>query len=201
MDRIGHDGEHFVLTSADGRSVRGTPQQFTAPKLLPREHNPSYEEQLEECFLATHLLPGGRSRPGTSAPIGPTLDGSHIDDMTQGPVVVSAAGQELWVSFDGSGPEKVAELRPHARRLVAAFDRIRRDGIDFLWATGADGDEPDEEKARFAAGMLPDSLVVYRSGDFEVHFDDVDGRYFPEGYWPAVLYRADMTPVAVTVES
>ncbi|MBG0833137.1 hypothetical protein HS041_36140 [Planomonospora sp. ID67723] len=198
VHRIDHDREHFILTSTDGRSVHGTPRQFAAyPKILPAEHNPSYQEHLEEAFLATHLLPPHPPPPGTYASLAePMLGGHHIDDVVQGTVQVPAAGRDLWVGFDHAGPEKVAELLPHTHRLLAAFDRISRAGTDFLWNRCVDGTESEEERAGLPDAIVPTNLIVYRSADFEVHFQDVSGRYFPDdSYWPCVWYRADMTPV------
>ncbi|MGW6745284.1 hypothetical protein ACWGDX_31870 [Streptomyces sp. NPDC055025] len=192
--RIGHDQDGYVLTGEDGRSVRGTPAQFAArPKLVGREHNPAYEEHLEEAFLATHLIPadGGTAHAGTG-------DGTQYGQYGG---TVHAAGLDIELSFDRAGPEKTAALLPHARRLVADFARIRRAATEFLHAWGAEGDGTDEEeRLGFAAAMVPTDLVVYRSGDFEVAFEDTSGTYFLDGYWPNIVFRADMTPVDLTVE-
>ncbi|MFE4177311.1 hypothetical protein ACFRR7_35625 [Streptomyces sp. NPDC056909] len=193
--RIGHDQDGYVLTREDGRSVRGTPAQFAAhPKLVDREHNPAYEEHLEEAFLATRLIPAhdGTAHAGTED--GGTGDGTEYGGT------VHAAGLDIELSFDCAGPEKTAALLPHARRLVADFARIRRAATEFLHAWGAEGDGTDEERLGFAAAMVPTGLVVYRSGDFEVAFEDTSGTYFLDGYWPNIVFRADMTPVDLTVE-
>ncbi|MQS16321.1 hypothetical protein F7Q99_29930 [Streptomyces kaniharaensis] len=199
---IGHDSERFTLTSTDGRSVAGTPRQFTACyKVIVEKHNPWYEEHVEEAFLATSLLPDGLLPPhirhvDTDPVLGePRVEGRIAETS------VTTPGRRLEMWFDCAGPEKIAELLPHARRLVAEFEHIRRDGTEFIWTTFAEGDETEEEKARFPEVMTPNTLVVYRSGDFEVHFGEPESRYFMDGYWPAVQYRADMTPVHVTVEA
>ncbi|MET8629527.1 hypothetical protein ABZW30_38320 [Kitasatospora sp. NPDC004669] len=200
--RIDHDSERFTLTSVDGRSVTGTPRQFIACyKVIAEEYNPWYEEHVEEAFLATNLLPDGLlpSRilhVDTDPVLGELRAEGRIAESS-----VTAAGKQLEMWFDCAGPEKITELLPHARRLVAEFERIRRDGTEFIWTTFAEGDETEEEKARFPEVMTPNTLVVYRSGDFEVHFGEPESRYFMDGYWPAVQFRADMTPVHVTVEA
>ncbi|KQX78823.1 hypothetical protein AB0K86_07845 [Streptomyces clavifer] len=203
--RIGYGGGCFVLTAGDGREVRGTPAQFGAwPKILTAEHNPAYEQHLEEAFLATHLFPDGPRDPLAAElpPPGTAWGGLPADEIVRRRyVVVPAAGQDLSVSFDCAGPEKVAELLPHALEVVAEFGRIRRTGAEFLWDWGANGDESEEDRAGFLDAVAPTDLVVLRSGDFEVHFDDVSGRYFPDGYWGAVQYRRDMTPASGTMEA
>ncbi|MFD8783644.1 hypothetical protein [Kitasatospora sp. NPDC059599] len=200
--RIGHDSERFTLTSADGRSVTGTPRQFsTGYKVIAEEHNPWYEQHVEEAFLATGLRPEGLL-PTRILHVGTTPE--PAEPRPEGRTAGSAAavpGRRLEMWFDSAGPEKTAELLPHARRLVAEFDRIRRDGTAFIWTAFAEGDETEEEKARFPEVMTPHTLVVYRSGDFEVHFEEPGNRYFMDGYWPAVQYRADLTPVHVTIEA
>lgn len=200
---IDHDSGRFTVTSSDGRRAYGTPWQFAAhPKIVEEQHNASYQEHLERAFLATHLFPVG-PRPGACPPLAdPVLGEIRFDhDVSYYSATVRAAGRDLWVSFDTAGPDLVAELLPHAGRLVTAFDRVHRDGLAFLWSWGAEGDESDEERERFGHQMRPDGLVVYRSGDFEVHYDDTSGEYFLDGYWPAVVYRGDMTPLTVTVEA
>lgn len=45
---------------------------------------------------------------------------------------------------------------------------------------------------------------MYHSGDFGVDLSDDRGLFeqaFLAGYWPKVHFRADRTPVAVTVEA
>ncbi|WP_157429807.1 hypothetical protein [Actinomadura oligospora] len=198
------DSTHFTLTDAEGRSVRGTPSQFgTYVRLLDRECNPRYEEQLAEAFLATPTLPDhGWAEERTPS----------LRDAVLGTVALSGEGgryettvafgeAELWVTFDGAGTERVAELLPHARGLVEGFAAVARDGLEFLWREGADGTESAEEKARFMDAFEPGALEIFRSGDFGVHFEDDSGEYFMEGYWPAVQFRADRTPVSSTVEA
>lgn len=201
---ITDDSMRFTLTDDEGRSVRGTPSQFgTHVRLLECECNPLYEEQRTEAFLATPTLPD-HGWPGARTP--------PLHDAVLGTVSFSAAGTgyettvalgelELWVTFGGAGAEKAAELLPHARGLVEGFAAVARDGLEFLWRQGADGTESAEEKARFMDAFSPGALEIFRSGDFGVHFDDDSGEYFMEGYWPAVQFRADRTPVSTTVEA
>jgi hypothetical protein len=61
-------------------------------------------------------------------------------------------------------------------------------------------DEPDEDGS--FAGMVPTSLVVYLSGDFAVHYEQMSGtEFYMDGYWAAVRFRADRTPVDHSVEA
>ena len=39
-------------------------------------------------------------------------------------------------------------------------------------------------------------MVVYLTGDFEIHFEGLSGtEFYMDGYWPVVQFRADGTPV------
>ncbi|AUG80731.1 hypothetical protein CFP65_6060 [Kitasatospora sp. MMS16-BH015] len=184
LRQITHDGGHFTLTSTDGRSVTGTPRQFSTPyKVIAEEYNPRYEQHLEEAFLATGRLPVDPTPPHTLQLSSP------------------AAERQLELHFDSAGPEKVTDLLPHAHHLASELERIHREGTAFIWSAFAEGDETAEEQSRFPELMVPQALVVYRSGDFELHFEEPEHHYFMAGYWPAVQYRADLTPVHITVES
>ncbi|MEV1119306.1 hypothetical protein AB0I91_29990 [Actinosynnema sp. NPDC049800] len=201
---IRHDHEHFTLTAVDGRTAHGTPRQFVEErKLLDEEHNPRYHEQLEEVFLATHLIPvRDWSEAVDAVTTDRGLDGPGVEEIVRlGQAQVVAGDLDLSVTFDGAGPEKVAELLPHVRDLLAEFDRVSRDGLEFLWDKSSDGSEPDGAKARFLTELVPAELVVYRSGDFEIHFVDTTESYYLDGYWPAVQFTADATPVSETVEA
>lgn len=205
---VSHDDERFVVTSADGRTVHGRLWQFKKwVKVLDQEHNPSYEQHIEEAFLATHLIPDDPLQPAhlTTDPV--------LGDVRLDPVlpqyadsyeaIIPIADDELRLAFDSAGQGKATALLPHARVLVTALDRIAAAGAEFLWNWGADRDEPDEEKEAFLREVSPPTdLVIYRSGDFEIHYAGASGtKYFMDGYWPAVQFTADLTPVAVTVEA
>ncbi|MFD7969399.1 hypothetical protein [Streptomyces clavifer] len=80
--RIGHDGGCFVLTADDGREVRGTPGQFGAwPKIVTAEHNPAYEQHLEEAY------PGDAGAGG-----GQLVVGDCVDDRAKEIACAGASG-------------------------------------------------------------------------------------------------------------
>ncbi|MEV2276789.1 hypothetical protein AB0I72_14530 [Nocardiopsis sp. NPDC049922] len=225
VQRITDDGERFTVTSDDGRSAHGTPSQFARSpgikligrlyqplrgvKILDREYNPLYEQHFEESFLATHLLPVERPLDRDwqlpmpahleTDPVLGEIRRSDIGENTY-EAAVPVTGGEICVGFDSAGPEKVIALLPHARALVRSFDRILRDGIEFLWNWGLEGGETEEERVRFLDEILPPAcLFVYRSGDFELHFTaGVTEEFIQNGFWAVVLFRADMRPVGVT---
>ncbi|MFC5183255.1 hypothetical protein [Actinomadura harenae] len=197
---IAADTTHFTLTDAGGRTVRGTPAQFGMyVRRLDRECNPLYEEQLAEAFLATPLLPDASWGEDRTPPLHDLLLGT-VAFGTGYETTVAIGELDIWVTFDAADAEKVAELTPQARSLVQGFAAVARDGLEFLWRQGADGTESAEEKAHFMDALSPGALQIFRSGDFAVHYED-DGEYFMEGYWPAVQFRADRTPVSTTVEA
>lgn len=199
---VSRDGAEFVLTAADGRTVHGTPDQFAAePLLLNEEHNPRYAEQREQIFFERHLLPPKRF---TSPAEPPAADVALADEdavAEAGEAVVKIGDNEVWLSFECGGPGKVRQLLPHARGLLADVERIGREGAEFLWARHTEGEESEADKAEFLAVARPTSLVVYVSGDFAVHYEETSEVYVMDGYWLAVQFTADRTPVDHTVEA
>ncbi|MFF2024355.1 hypothetical protein ACFVW2_21445 [Streptomyces sp. NPDC058171] len=204
VEHLTHDATHFTLRAADGRTVRATPEQFaTHVLLLPPDDDPRYEVRLTEAFLATALLPDRSWTPERTPAVHDALlgtisyargAGGYGTDLVLG-------DQDVRLTFDGAGVEKVTELLPHARDLVAGFAPVEAAGRGFLWSWGRDGTETADDERRFKDALCPGALVVYRSGDFEVHFDDTSGDHFPDGYWPVVRHRADRTPTSVSVEA
>lgn len=207
---ISVEGERFVLTDADGRTARGTPDQFTAqPKIIRPDCNPRHDEQSEELFLAVHER-STRRRTTTPEPASADLGLSepHVAAVAAaGQVHVPVAGEQVWVSFDCAGPEKVVALLPHARELLASFEELGREAAEFLQTPDEDDEDYDEEEdggedeEDDRDPMVPTSLVIYLTGDFELHFEAASGTYCLDGYWPSVQFTADRTLVGGTVEA
>jgi hypothetical protein len=64
-----------------------------------------------------------------------------------------------------------------------------------------EGDKTESDKAGFFAGMTATSLVIYLTGDFELHYEEAGETFFMEGYWPSVQFLADRTPVGFIIEA
>ncbi|MEU6355556.1 hypothetical protein ABZ896_40625 [Streptomyces sp. NPDC047072] len=204
VEHIGHDARHFVVRATDGRTVRATPWQFSSHvKLLFAECNPLYEAQLDEAFTATPLLPDRNPEPERTPPVSdPVLGTIPFDESTsEYSATVTVGDLSLWLSFDGADVDRVTELLPRTRDLVTDFASIERAGREFLWKEGADGTESPELREHYLGSLEPNGLVMYRTGDFEIHFDDTSGDYYVEGYWPVACFRADRTPVSSFVEA
>jgi hypothetical protein len=202
---ISHDGAEFVLTAADGRVARGTATQFTAhPRIVAEELNPRHDEQLTEIFLRTHELSelSQLDKPYPPPSAGPDLDGAELAEILRvGQALVTVGDHEVWLTFDCADPEKVAELLPRARELLMDIDRLSRDGAELLWTMTTEGDKTESDKAGFFAGMTATSLVIYLTGDFELHYEEAGETFFMEGYWPSVQFLADRTPVGFIIEA
>jgi hypothetical protein len=192
---IGQDGDEFVLTAADGRTVHGTPDQFATRPFLPRPD----DRQLERVFLETHLLPPRRfSSPAEPPHTDAALSEPDAVVAAGSAVVALAGGEEVWLDFESAGPGKVTELLPHTRALLADLTRVSHEGAEFLWSRIA-GDGAD--RGEFFEVMTPTSLVVYVTGEFAVHYEGTSGTLCMEGYWLAVQFAADRTPLDHTVEA
>jgi hypothetical protein len=196
---VHREGREFIVTGCDGQAARGTAWQFAAcPRLIREEDgNPAYQDQLAEVFLSTHLLPDPELPAEAFPPIHDPVLGEVTFHSEHYEAQVEYAGKELWVWFDAAGPDKATELLPHARRLVAGFADLHARGLDMIWERCADGTEPPGTREHFASVMQPASLTIFRSGDFEVNFEDHTGTYIEEYYWFSVGYRADTVPVSL----
>jgi hypothetical protein len=252
VTQVTHDATQFVLTDATGRVARGTPDQFAwSPMILDAEVNPAYDEQLEAVLLDTHRIQHDRETDLDGPRTDPSLSGPEVAELLRvGDATVVDGETELWLHFENAWPEKIEELLPHARTLLAAIDTLGRTGAEFLWnraeedeegeedegdladdedlddedgdyddedgghddeADEEDADDVEEDDADYEDGddygeeaseegffelAKPTSLVVYVTGDFAIHYEELSDTYFSlDGYWPAVRFRADGTPV------
>jgi hypothetical protein len=194
---IRRDGAEFVLTSADGRTVHGTPDQFAVePRLLNEDVNPRYAEQLDQLFLETHLRPPQRFASPRESPTCDAALREPADVVAAGEAMVAIGDDEVWLDFECAGPGKVTRQLPHARELLADLAGIGRVGAEFLWAT-----DPEGDKAAFLEVMAPTSLVILSPGDFEIHYEGTSDVLVMDGYWLAVQFTADRTPVDHSVEA
>lgn len=194
---VGHEGGEFVLTSADGRTVRGTPDQFAVePRLIRDEVNPQHDEQREQLFYETHLRPAERFRSPPESPVADVALSDPDPVAEAGEAMVRVGDREVWLSFESAGPDKVRAQLPHVRGLLADLDTIGRAGAEFLWARHG-----EDDKDEFMALATATSLVVLSNGDFEVHYEETSGVYVMDGYWLAVQFTADRTPVEDLVEA
>ncbi|MFL6119203.1 hypothetical protein [Actinophytocola sp.] len=199
---VARDGGQFVLTSADGRVARGTPEQFTTwTRIVAEGVNPRFDEHLAEILVNTHQIPvrdlaGADDTPATD----PAL--RNVEEISRvGEAMVTVGDEEVWLTFENAWPEKVVELVPHVRELLAALETLGRTGAEFLLARTTTAQGSDEDRAEFLARMRASSLVVYLSGDFELHYEGVSGTYYLDGYWPSVQFLANGTPVDHAIEA
>jgi hypothetical protein len=198
------DRGEFVLTAADGRTVRGTPGMFTSyPMLVDPSVNPRYDEQLEDVYANLHRITDLFTTVADPRSTDRELSGPEVDEIVRDgeAVVRTGDGEQVWLKFQNAWPERVAELLPRAREVLAALERIAGDGAEFLWSKTRTGEETAEEKDEFLGLMTPSSLVMYITGDFEIHYEGVSGVYYLDGYWPSVHFLADGTPVDHAMEA
>ena len=61
--------------------------------------------------------------------------------------------------------------------------------------------DDEDDKTEFLSLTTATSLVVLSTGDFEIHYEETSGVYCMDGYWLAVQFTADRTPVEHLVEA
>lgn len=187
----------FVLHSPDARIVHGTPEELA-------------EDDLDELLFEPFA---------DMAKADLELGEQYVAEIARaGEVVVPMGNEHVWVSFDHARPEQIVALVPHARELLASFERHGRAGAEFLLGRmpaagdgeGDDGDVDDVEDqdaeefdpAAFLAAMEPTGLVIHEGGEFSVHYESAsDGTYFLDNYWPSVQFTRDGTAVDHTIEA
>ena len=202
VSSVSLDGGEFVLTAADGRTVRGTPDQFAVePRLIREEVNPRHAEQRDQLFHETHLRPPQRFSSPSESPAADAALSEPAAVAEAGEAVVKLGDRDVWLSFECAGPGKVTEQLPHVRGLLADLDALGRAGAEFLWARHEDAHDADDDKDEFMAVATATSLVVLSTGDFEIHYEETSGVYCMDGYWLAVQFTADRTPVEDLVEA
>jgi hypothetical protein len=206
--RIDYDDRHFTLHATDGRSVRATFAQFVEqPMVLAQDANPSYDTDLEQSLAA---IPSMYTRDTPLPP--PTIHDEilgviEFDERTHeylAHIRDQGYSDDLIVlRFMDAPAERVKALLPGVHRILADYERIRREGIDYLWDHGPDDEGTDEEKAAFVKAMVGFGLHIYYSGDFTMAFgDNEDSSYFLDNYWMEVHFRRDnLMPVMVSMEA
>jgi hypothetical protein len=190
-------GGEFVLTSADGRTVHGTPDQFAEePRLLIDEDDPRYEERRDQLFYETHLRPAQRfASLDMDSPATDVAIGNAEAVAAAGEAMVAVGDDEVWLNFECAGPEKVMQQIPHARGLLADLAAIGRAGAEFVWSRTTEEDKAGIGEDAFFELMTPSSLVVHSDGEFVVHYERTSDVLVMDGYWIAVHFDADRTPV------
>jgi hypothetical protein len=200
---VDHVGGEFVLTGEDGRTVHGTPDQFAVePRLLPDEHHPGHAARRDQLFFETHMRPPVRFASLTTDTPDTDVALSNADAVAAvGEAMVAFGEDTVWLNFECAGPEKVNQQLPHVRGLLADLADIARVGAEFVWARSSEEDRAEIGEAEFFELMTPSSLVVLSDGDFEIHFEGTSGVLVMDGYWIAVQFTADRTPVMDYVEA
>jgi hypothetical protein len=200
---VEQDGDEFVLTSADGRTVHGNPDQWAQePRLRIDEDDPRYTEQRDQLFYETHMRPPKRfasldmDAPTTDVAL------SNAEAVAEaGQAMVAFGDDEVWLNFECAGPEKVMQQLPHVRGLLADLTDLGRAGAEFVWSRTTDEDKAEIGEDEFFELMTPTSLVVLSAGDFEVHYEQTNDVLVMDGYWLAVQFTADRVPVDSFVDA
>lgn len=201
------------LHTDDGRVLSASPGQLSVvPYLVPAQHNPHYDEQDERAFLDAPNLPAvDLVVSGSDVPLHDPVLGeivvrapSAMGHTAEVPEAGTFGGRSVGVLFDAVGRGRIEELLPAVRAILADLPAVHDAAVGHLWEWGRDEGDTDEDRARFVTGFGVEAVTVYHSGDFGIDLSDDAGLFeqaFMDGYWPKVHFRADRTPVAVTVEA
>ncbi|NKS54540.1 hypothetical protein GS500_16925 [Rhodococcus hoagii] len=205
------EGTRVTLRSEDGRVLAASPGQLSVvPYLIPAQHNPNHDEQDEHAFLDAPRLPAGDVADSATSLVDPVFGEfvvrapSIVGYTAEIPEAAVLGDRPVAVMFDGVGRDRIEELLPAVRDLVTDLPAVLGGAVDHLWEWGREESDTDEDRLRFLDSFGLEAATVYHSGDFGVDLSDDRGLFeqaFMAGYWPKVHFRADRTPVAVTVEA
>lgn len=116
-----------------------------------------------------------------------------------GGAMVAVGDDEVWLDFEAGEPETVMRQLPHVRGLLADLAAIGRAGAEFVWSrTPGEATVPEDE---FFELMTPTSLRIHTDGGFSVHYEHTSDVLVMDGYWLAVRFTADRTPVDEFVDA
>lgn len=110
-------------------------------------------------------------------------------------------GGEIELMIEGIEPAEVSTLLPSLRKTIADLRQRRRTASDAVVTTFSNGEPEQHELDEGASDLELDTIEAAADGTIILHFTDSCGEHFPEGYWPAVHFRADGAVEQVTVES
>lgn len=208
---VSQEGSRVNLRATDGRTLTASPGQLAVvPYLVPAQHNPDHDEQAERAFLDAPSLPAD-DVANAGSPLRDPVFGevfvrapSIVGYTAEIPEAAVLGDRPVAVMFDGAGRDRIEELLPVVRDVVADLAGVLDAAVEHLWEWGREESDTDEDRLRFVDSFGLEAVTVYHSGDFGVDLSDDRGLFeqaFMDGYWPKVHFRADRIPVAVTVEA
>jgi len=199
---VGMDDGLVRLVARDGRQVRATPRQLaTFAQLVSERVNPNHQAQVEAEFLDRAVRPADDTTdPALTMPVEDELFGTIVSHPPTGfgqtaevAVIRSLIPwSELPVdlAFDAMSRDRLVEVLPEVHKVVAGLRELVDRAVDHLWESGGDDERADVDRETFGAAFRLMGVTIYHSADFGLDLDD-SGRYFDDGYWPRVNFRAD----------
>jgi len=114
---------------------------------------------------------------------------------------VTDGDHEVELMVDGTDPEAIEPLLPRLRAVVADLHRISRIATDAIITRFSDVEPEPHELDAGAADLRLEAIEATEADHIVLHFADICGEHFPDGYWPAAHLDAEGRVAEVTVES
>ncbi|MCL2424136.1 MAG: hypothetical protein FWD11_09655 [Micrococcales bacterium] len=202
-----HRSGMVVLRAEDGAQVCATPGQLALPGMvIPAALNPDHQEHLEAELFGLSTVPApDADDPVLTSSLHDDILGTIVFDPVDGVVahdVPSRVGP-VQIRFWACGHDRVATLLPFVHDLLDELPAALEAAVEFLWQWGATGGDTADSHKRFLNNFGIQSVSIYHSGAFSVELSDdqtVFAESFLAGYWPAVHFLIDGTPIFVTIE-
>ncbi|MFD0556485.1 hypothetical protein ACFQ3B_05435 [Stackebrandtia endophytica] len=198
------------LVAHDGRRLSATRGQLaTWSQLVSEEANPDYATQFEMEFLDRALRPASdTSDAAFTMPVEDDLFGSITPHPPSGfgqtaeivdiRPLVGWSDSPVDLTFDAMSRDRLVEVLPGVHKVVADLRQLFDRAVDFLWESGSDDDRARLDRKTFRADFQPMGVTIYHSADFGLDLDE-SNKYFEDGYWPRINFRADGEPVELIV--
>jgi hypothetical protein len=108
---------------------------------------------------------------------------------------------QIELIIDGPEVDDVRARLPRLKTAVADLADVRRAASKAVIAHFSEIEPEQYELDEGAADLRLEAIEASADGEIVLHFVDICGAHFPDGYWPAAHLGPDNAVTAVSVES
>ena len=143
----------------------------------------------------THEVLGTFVREVTVFGNGEELDSPHFS------ATCGMDGRELEMLLETEDPDEARSMLPRLMHVIDWFGDFRDHAIEAIVRTFSTEPPTDADYADAQEDLAADTIVVEGDGQVILHFSDLCGEHFMDGYWPAVRFDVEDHVADVTVEA
>ncbi|MEU6749390.1 hypothetical protein ABZ914_24470 [Spirillospora sp. NPDC046719] len=110
-------------------------------------------------------------------------------------------GREIVLMLDTTEPQEARRLLPRLYGTAANLTALERRAVEAIVHAFTKGPPTADDFADARTDLSLSTIAVEDGGEIVLHFTDLCGKHFLDGYWPAVRLDHDDTVLDVTVEA